>query len=175
MDYVEFCQRLGRESACHLNTVHQYLKWNEVKVNQSCLTLCDPMVYTVYGILQARILEWLAFPFSRESFQLEWLVVLKVIWPGWRGWGLPWRLRGKEFALQCNGPVGSLIQQDPTCCRTTKPVHHNYQACAPQLPSLCSRARGCSYASLCAQEPPLHGERRHRSAKPRAASRERPS
>ena len=36
-----------------------------LKVTQSCLTLCDPMVYTVHGILQARILEWVAFPFSR--------------------------------------------------------------------------------------------------------------
>ena len=27
------------------------------------------MDYTVYGILQARILEWVAFPFSRESSQ----------------------------------------------------------------------------------------------------------
>ena len=29
-----------------------------VKVIQSCLTLCDPMDYTAHGILQARILEW---------------------------------------------------------------------------------------------------------------------
>ena len=29
-----------------------------VKVTQSCLTLCDPMGYTVHEILQARILEW---------------------------------------------------------------------------------------------------------------------
>ena len=29
----------------------------------------DPMDYTVHGILQARILEWVAFPFSRGSFQ----------------------------------------------------------------------------------------------------------
>ena len=36
---------------------------------QSCLTLCDPMDYTVHGILQARILEWVAFPFSRGSSQ----------------------------------------------------------------------------------------------------------
>ena len=36
-----------------------------VKVVQSCLTLCDPMDYTVHGILQARILEWVAFPFPR--------------------------------------------------------------------------------------------------------------
>ena len=40
-----------------------------VKVVQSCLTLCDPMDYTVHGILQARILEWVAFPFSRNSSQ----------------------------------------------------------------------------------------------------------
>ena len=30
-------------------------------------TLCDPMDYTILGILQARILEWVAFPFSRAS------------------------------------------------------------------------------------------------------------
>ena len=44
-----------------------YLK--KVKISQSCLTLCDPMDYTVHGILQARILEWVAFPFSRGSSQ----------------------------------------------------------------------------------------------------------
>ena len=32
------------------------------KVTQSWLTLCVPMDYTVHGILQARILEWVAFP-----------------------------------------------------------------------------------------------------------------
>ena len=41
----------------------------KVKVAQSCLTLCDPMDYTVHGILQAIILEWVTFPFSRESSQ----------------------------------------------------------------------------------------------------------
>ena len=40
-----------------------------VKVSQLCLTLCDPMDYTVYGILQARILEWVVFSFSRGSSQ----------------------------------------------------------------------------------------------------------
>ena len=34
-----------------------------------CLTLCDPMGYTVHGILQARILECVAFPFSGGSSQ----------------------------------------------------------------------------------------------------------
>ena len=41
----------------------------KVKVTQSCPTLCDPMDYIVHGILQARILEWVAFPFSRGSSQ----------------------------------------------------------------------------------------------------------
>ena len=34
----------------------------DMKVTQSCSTLCDPMDYTVHGILQARILEWVVFP-----------------------------------------------------------------------------------------------------------------
>ena len=41
----------------------------KVKVFHSCPTLCNPMDYTIHGILQARILEWVAFPFSRGSSQ----------------------------------------------------------------------------------------------------------
>ena len=42
------------------------------KVSLSCLTLCDPMDYSlpgssVHGVLQARILEGVAIPFSRRS------------------------------------------------------------------------------------------------------------
>ena len=33
-----------------------------VKVTQSCPTIYNPMDYIVHGILQARILEWVAFP-----------------------------------------------------------------------------------------------------------------
>ena len=39
----------------------------KVKVTQSYLTLYNPKDYTVHGILQARILEWVAVPFSRGS------------------------------------------------------------------------------------------------------------
>ena len=43
-------------------------------VTESCLTLCDPMGWSppgssVHGILQARILEWVAISFSRGSSQ----------------------------------------------------------------------------------------------------------
>ena len=51
------------------------MSWSsEVKVTQSCLTLCNPMDCSppgssLHGILQARVLEWIAISFSRESSQ----------------------------------------------------------------------------------------------------------
>ena len=56
-------------------------KWKvRVLVTQSCPTLCDPMNCSppgssVHGILQARILKWVAVPFSRGSS-----------WPRDRNW-----------------------------------------------------------------------------------------
>ena len=47
--------------------IELYVWQGEVKVAQSCPALHDLMDYTVHGILQARILEWAAFPFSRGS------------------------------------------------------------------------------------------------------------
>ena len=46
----------------------------KVSVAQSCQTVCEPIDCSppgssVHGILQTRILEWVAIPFSRESFQ----------------------------------------------------------------------------------------------------------
>ena len=58
---------LGKEeiSRCHFTFV-------KVSVAQSCLTLCNPMNCSlpgssVHGILQARILKWVAIPFSKGS------------------------------------------------------------------------------------------------------------
>ena len=51
---------------------------------QSCLTLCDSMDCslpwsTVHGVLQARILEWVALPFSRgTSWPRDWTCVSYV-------------------------------------------------------------------------------------------------
>ena len=51
-------------------------KRSEVLVAQSCPTLCDPTACSLPGssvhrILQTRILEWVAIPFSRGSSQLS--------------------------------------------------------------------------------------------------------
>ena len=53
---------------------HLYIRKVKVLVTQSCPTLCDPMDCSlpgssVHGFLQARILEWVAIPFSRGSSQ----------------------------------------------------------------------------------------------------------
>ena len=50
---------------------HNWMIRTEMKLAQSCPTLCDPMDYTVLGILQARILEWVAFPISRYRTQVS--------------------------------------------------------------------------------------------------------
>ena len=46
--------------------------WSEVLIAQLCLTLCNPIDFSppgssVHRVLQARILEWAAMPFSRWS------------------------------------------------------------------------------------------------------------
>ena len=58
-------------------TLFFYFTWHEAffssltieTESESHNWLCDPMDYTVHGILQARILESVAFPFSKGSSQ----------------------------------------------------------------------------------------------------------
>ena len=104
----------------------------KVKVAQSCPTLCNSMDCTVYGILQARRLGWVAFPFSSvlsnpgielrsPAFQTDSLPAepqgkpemekktqLQIGFPQW--------LSGKESACQCKETqetqFGSLGRED---------------------------------------------------------------
>ena len=79
--------------SCHLDLCVDILK---VKVTQSCQTLCDPVDNTVYGILQARILEWVALPFSRGA-------------PQPRDWTRVFCIAGRFFQF-------SSVQSRPTLC-----------------------------------------------------------
>ena len=62
----------ARLDICYIASALQ-LQYKEkkvkVKITQACPTLCNPMDYKAYGILQARILEWVAILFSRRSSQ----------------------------------------------------------------------------------------------------------
>ena len=73
----------------------------EVLVTRSCLALCDPMDCSlpgssVHGILQARILEWVAMPFSRGSS-----------WP--RNWTQVSRIGGRFFTIWATREVLVII------------------------------------------------------------------
>ena len=81
---------------------------------QSCLTLCDHMDYSLPGssvheILQARILEWVAIPFSRESS-----------WP--RDGTLAFQTAGRFFIVWATREAPCLVAQscltlcDPMDC-----------------------------------------------------------
>ena len=67
------CNPMNRKSMDILQaTILEWVKWSEV--DQLCPTLFDPMDYSlpgssIHGIFQARILAWVAFPFSRGSSQ----------------------------------------------------------------------------------------------------------
>ena len=59
----------------------------KVKVTQACPSLCDPMDYTVHGILQVRILEWIAFSFFRGPSQpRDWTQVSRIVGRFFTSW-----------------------------------------------------------------------------------------
>ena len=61
-----------KHPSLRINKSHYQWKKSESEVAQSCPTLCDPVDCSppgssLHGILQARILEWVAISFSRGS------------------------------------------------------------------------------------------------------------
>ena len=76
------------------------------KSTQSCLTLWDPMDYTVQGILQARILEWVTFPFSRGSSQpRDGTQVSRIAGEFFTSWATKKALVSVISQLNCQGKI----------------------------------------------------------------------
>ena len=78
--YIYYCgqESLRRNGAAIMvnKRVQNAVKESESEVAQSCPTLCYPVDcslpgFSVQGILQARILEWVTISFSRGSFRLR--------------------------------------------------------------------------------------------------------
>ena len=68
----------------------------KVEVAQSCLTVRNPIDYTVHGILQARILERVTFPFSRRYSQSwDWTQVSCIA----GGFFISWATLFTEFLI----------------------------------------------------------------------------
>ena len=72
---------------------------------------------------------------------------------------LPWWLSSEESTCQCKRQFPSLVQEKSTCHRATKPVCHNYWACALEPGSR-------NHHSLKALKPELRNKRCRRNEKP---------
>ena len=87
-------------------------------MSPGCLTLHDTMDYTVHAILQARILEWVAFPFSRGSshpsdrtqvshiagrFFTSWAT--REAQEHWSGWPIPSPGDGPNPGIELGSPA----------------------------------------------------------------------
>ena len=83
-----FSKNFWFPQSMHSIRLHLGSAYMPVKSLQSCLTLCDamdcsPPGSSVHGILQARILEWVAIPFSRaSSCPRDWTRISYVSWIG---------------------------------------------------------------------------------------------
>ena len=123
-----------------------------MKVAQSCLILCDPMNYTVHGFLQARILEWVAFPFSRGSSQLrDWTQVSCIAGGFFTSWATREALDTfwVNFCTWCE--IGSnfiLVHRDGWLS-----PHHLFQASLLAVFYLCLFIWSSLYACLCIKFP----------------------
>ena len=116
---------------CHFLLQRMKVK-SESEVTQSCPTLSDPMDCSlpgssVHGILQARVLEWTTIAFSIIEALFLNCKILGTIWASQVA-------RGKESTCQCRrqGLIPDLRRSH---------IPRSNQVPAPQLLSLCSRAR----------------------------------
>ena len=105
-------------------------------VAQSCPTLCGPVDcsppgFSVRGILQARILEWVAIPFSRGSSRPGLLHCRQILYHlshqgnyQWQRW--LYQLVSKVFQLQLFGPL-SLLDVILTRTQVIQPAYGTKQ------------------------------------------------
>ena len=107
-----------------------------MKITQPCPTLCDPMGYRVHGILQARILEWVAFSFPGDLPNLG----TEPRSPTLQADSLPAESPGKSqlsFNIQFSSVAQSCLTLcDPmNCSMSGLPVHHQLLE-SPKLMSI---------------------------------------
>ena len=75
------------------------LLWKWKSLSHVRLLATPWTIYTVYGILQARTLEWVAFPFSRGSSQLrDWTQVSCIVGRFFTSWDIREAIGSNSFS-----------------------------------------------------------------------------
>ena len=183
VQWLSICYALCLTSFTYFKSISPK-KERESEVALSCPTLCNPhcslLRSSIHGFFQARVLEWVAISFSRASSWLRdrtWVscivgrrftiwatrevpkvaVISLIINWNWISLVVQWL---SICVLMQGTRVPSLLQEDPMCCRTTKPVRHNGWVCALEPRSRCCWSLPalepvlCSKRSLCSEKPP---------------------
>ena len=122
------------------STIHR----KKVKVTQSSPTLCNPMVYAVHGILQARILEWGAFPLSRGSSQPRDRTQVSCI-PG--GFFTSWATKAALCFVFPASLMQSTVAKQETRLRAgrgRKRVGWDWRSALGTFPEACLPGRSCA-------------------------------
>ena len=115
---------------------------------------CAPGWPSVLYLLKPCSINHLYSPLRIETFGCPFI---KMINPG-----LPQWLTGKESRLPMQETwVWLLIREDPACHGATKPMGHNFWACALERGSCKCWATRCNYWSARPPEPVLHTKRHH--------------
>ena len=112
--------RVNTVSSCLILLTHKlvnyYLAGSVSSVAQSCPTLCDPidcspLGFYVHGIVQARILDWVAISFSRESSQHRDKTCISLHLLHWQAGSLPLMPPGKPSAHSVVKTKSSMIHK----------------------------------------------------------------
>ena len=136
------------------------------KLLQSCLTLWDPMDcclpgFSVHGILQARILKWVAIPSSRGSFlPRDWTLISCSTWIAGRFFTTEPPGKSLHFAVQSFSHVWFFVTPWAASCQASlssvslsflmstelvMPCNHLILRCHLLLPSIFPSIRVFSY------------------------------
>ena len=115
---------------------------------------CAPGWPSVLYLLKPCSINHLYSPLRIENFGCHFIKMINPDLPQW--------LTGKESRLPMQETwVWLLIREDPACHGATKPIGHNFWACALERGSCKCWATRCNYWSARPPEPVLHTKRHH--------------
>ena len=107
-------QNSGQAGSHHTSATETAEHQSESEVTQSCLTLCNPMDCSLHGsslrgILQARVLEWVAISFSRGSSQpRDWTQVSCILGRCFNLWATREARAPKPLVKEKEFPISGL-------------------------------------------------------------------
>ena len=133
------------------------IPWSKVTYTLYCSILCNPLLEKLHQF---------CFPLTLHVFSHPW-----QNYQSWASLVAQWL----RIHLPMQGTqVRALVRGDPTCHGATKPMRHNYWACALEPASHNYWAHVPQLLKPTRLEPVLHNKRSHHNEKPATATKSSP-